>query len=116
MFVILLSVIFIFCGCTATEVTNNQSEPVVINEPTGEDVNGYRNDDYVNSINVSWDDVKPSTNVKIPKDFCGSKTSKKFHKIDCTSVEKMNDENKIYYETKEEYLKNGYSACQICNP
>jgi hypothetical protein len=50
------------------------------------------------------------------KDF-NSKNSKKFHKPDCSSVEKISANNKAEKTcTRDELIEDGYSACGICKP
>lgn len=49
--------------------------------------------------------------------FVLNKSSKKFHKPDCKSVSKMNDENREYYSgTRDELIAKGYKPCGSCNP
>ena len=45
-----------------------------------------------------------------------SKSSHKFHRIDCPSVARMNDSNKLYVSSREEAISMGYEPCQKCNP
>ncbi len=43
--------------------------------------------------------------------------TKKFHKTGCGSVKQMKDKNKkMFYGTREEAIKKGYSPCKKCNP
>ena len=43
--------------------------------------------------------------------------SKKFHKDTCSSVKKMNENNKkIYNGTRSEVISMGYTPCSNCNP
>lgn len=89
--------------------------PVEIKQPIDNSVNGYRheNEDASDSIDAGNIIVEvPNSEIK----FCGNQNSKKFHKITCSSVSKIKDENKVYFKTREYYLNNGYSACKSCNP
>lgn len=46
-----------------------------------------------------------------------NKNSMKFHLPDCTSVEKMKESNKIYFDgSREEAIEMGYAPCSQCNP
>ena len=48
--------------------------------------------------------------------YIGNKNSKVFHKLDCESVQKMKDKNKVEFYTREEAINLGYKPCSICNP
>lgn len=53
----------------------------------------------------------------ITETFIVNTGSKKFHKSDCTAVEKIKEENKKnYIGTRESLIDNGYSPCKQCNP
>ena len=40
-----------------------------------------------------------------------------FHKVGCSSVDSMNEENKEYsFETRDELINKEYSCCKNCNP
>ena len=50
-------------------------------------------------------------------DYVANKSSKKFHKPDCSSVKKMSDKNRLdITATREEMIAEGYTPCGICNP
>lgn len=58
---------------------------------------------------------KPGEGEKV--DYVANKTSKKFHKPDCSSVSKMSEANKLYINaTREQMIADGYSPCGNCNP
>ncbi len=46
----------------------------------------------------------------------GSKTSKKYHRPDCSYAIKIKPENKVYFANAEEAQKQGYQPCKACNP
>lgn len=46
--------------------------------------------------------------------YIGNKNSKKFHVSTCHSLPK--ESNAIYFETREEAIKEGYEPCGICHP
>lgn len=46
----------------------------------------------------------------------GNVKSLKFHYEDCRWAKKMKEENKVYFETREEALEQGYVSCGSCNP
>lgn len=46
-----------------------------------------------------------------------NKNTKRFHLPECSSVEEMKEENRLYLELdREEILKQGYQPCQKCSP
>ena len=58
---------------------------------------------------------KPGDGEKM--DYVANKSSKKFHKPNCSSVSKMSEGNKLYITaTREEMIADGYSPCGNCNP
>lgn len=48
--------------------------------------------------------------------YVANKNSGKFHRADCPSVDKMSDNNKVYYNSREDAIKDGYEGCKNCNP
>lgn len=57
-----------------------------------------------------------SDNQSTDTQFIGNKNSKVFHSPDCSSVSNMKDSNKVYFDSREDAVNNGYSPCQACNP
>jgi methylphosphotriester-DNA--protein-cysteine methyltransferase len=37
-----------------------------------------------------------------------------FHYADCRYVGKMSDSHKVYYESRDDAINNGYRPCKIC--
>jgi methylphosphotriester-DNA--protein-cysteine methyltransferase len=50
------------------------------------------------------------------KAFVGSKSSKKFHTLQCAAGKKIIEKNRIYFRTAAEAEKAGYKPCKICKP
>lgn len=48
--------------------------------------------------------------------YIGNKSTKVFHRLTCSSVEQMKEENKVFFRAREEAEKSGYKACKRCNP
>ena len=48
--------------------------------------------------------------------YVGNKNSKVFHSADCGSVGKMAEKNKVYFNSRNDAIKEGYTTCQSCNP
>ncbi len=67
-----------------------------------------------NSSKSSFD-----TNDKTQPDketYIGNKNSKIFHKPDCSGAKNMSDKNKVYFNSREKAVKDGYKPCGSCNP
>ena len=128
-FLFTLCLIFI-CGCSTTADTLSD---VVIKLPNDDTVNGYRDNSNDTSGNISWSDIEivdqiPDTQNSESKnttdaheqdnskEYCGNKNSKKFHEVSCSAVVRTKDENKVYYNTREEFIEKGFTPCKICNP
>ena len=45
-----------------------------------------------------------------------NRSSKKFHRPDCSSVDQMKESNKGWSQDRAALLDQGYSPCQRCNP
>ena len=48
--------------------------------------------------------------------FVGSKSSKKFHTMQCASGKKISEKNRIVFHSVAEASKAGYKPCKICKP
>lgn len=48
--------------------------------------------------------------------FVASKNSDKYHLATCATANKIDDANKVTFNTPEEAVKAGYSPCKVCNP
>lgn len=46
--------------------------------------------------------------------YIGNKNSHKFHKPTCSTL--PNQENRVYFSTRDEAINQGYDACKRCNP
>ncbi len=48
--------------------------------------------------------------------FIGNSSSRIYHTNDCTSAAKISAANTVYFKTKKEALKAGYTPCKTCKP
>ena len=48
--------------------------------------------------------------------FMGSITSKKYHRLDCRYALKIKPENRIYFQSIEDAMGQGYLPCKTCAP
>lgn len=70
---------------------------------------------YSNNSTSSYHSSSSNQNAVVEY-YIGNKNSKIFHKNYCGSAAKMNDSNKIRFETEEEARNAGYRGCGNCNP
>lgn len=104
--------LFTFSGC---EEKQTESRPdVVINMPVDDSVNGYR----VSRPESSSSEKAESTDESLPTEtkYCANINSKVFHKITCSSVPKMKEENKAFFLNRSILIDEGYTPCQRCKP
>ncbi|MGN0453510.1 MAG: Ada metal-binding domain-containing protein, partial [Ruminococcus sp.] len=50
------------------------------------------------------------------RQYMGNKNSKIFHSSDCKSAARTKEKNKVYFESREQAVLEGYSPCKECNP
>ena len=48
--------------------------------------------------------------------YVGNANSGKFHYADCASVGRMNPDNRVEFNTREEAVAAGYVPCKRCQP
>ena len=65
-------------------------------------------------ITFTWEDQSgaPSNAETVAVTFIGNKNSKKFHAESCGSLPK--EENRVYFDSYEEAIEEGYSPCSSC--
>ncbi|MBE6824239.1 MAG: MBL fold metallo-hydrolase [Ruminococcaceae bacterium] len=57
-----------------------------------------------------------NTNDDSKSSYIGNSNSKKFHLSSCDGASDMKEQNKVYFNSKEEAQSNGYTPCKNCNP
>ncbi|MBW2590675.1 MAG: hypothetical protein JRD71_08165 [Deltaproteobacteria bacterium] len=48
--------------------------------------------------------------------YIGNKRSHKFHRPECRWAKKMSSTNKIFFQSRQEAISQGYAPCKVCNP
>lgn len=127
--VLIMLTTFTSCNINKKQIkTNESTRAVIINMPTDDTINGYRESDNKVSSKapniIKSDDVKISTaddnstenSNETNNEFVGNKNSKVFHKSGCTATKHMSDKNKISTNNKSELINYGYKPCKKCNP
>ncbi|MBP7248853.1 MAG: hypothetical protein KBA38_06565 [Negativicutes bacterium] len=49
-------------------------------------------------------------------EYVGNRNSYKFHESSCHWVDKMNEENKVFFESRPQAIQSGYVPCKVCKP
>ncbi len=49
-------------------------------------------------------------------EYVASRMRKPFHHVSCRWAREIVDSNKVYYETREDAIRDGHRPCKICNP
>jgi len=60
--------------------------------------------------------ISPPSVEKRNYQYIGNKFSKKFHRLTCPWAQKISEENRVYFKTRDEALKQGFVPCKVCNP
>ncbi len=48
--------------------------------------------------------------------YVGNSNSHKFHKPNCRTAQKISENNKVSFNTREEAISQGYEPCKVCGP
>lgn len=48
--------------------------------------------------------------------YMGNSNSMKFHLTTCTYAKKTSESNRVYFNSRDEAIKQGYVPCKVCNP
>ncbi len=63
---------------------------------------------------IDIDTTEDNSTSKQEKSYVGNKNSKIVHSKDCSSVNKMNEKNKVYFDKLDIALDEGYRLCEAC--
>lgn len=97
----------------------NVQPGVVIDYATGEN---HADESYIATTTVTETTVRTTVTTTVTQppveyDFVANKNSKVFHRPDCTSVDKMSEKNRWYFQgSREELIADGYKPCSNCQP
>ena len=74
---------------------------------------------YIKSdlLKTSSEGVSKKSSAKTSSSYIANKNTKKFHYPSCSSVSKMKEKNKWYFNgSRDELIGQGYKPCKNCNP
>lgn len=74
------------------------------------------NDTHVANSDSSSSSDSSQTSTSDSGSYIGNSNSGKFHRADCSSVDKMSEGNKVYFTNRNDAINQGYVPCKICNP
>lgn len=114
-FIFVIALGILVCGCGTKQVAETEKQPITVNLPKDDTVNGYKESSGTMPESINASDVTPDDN-NISYSYCGNKNSKKFHKISCSALKSTKDGNKVYYKTRDEFITKGFEPCKMCNP
>lgn len=60
--------------------------------------------------------ITPSQTEQKEGRYIGNRNSKILHDANCNYAQKTKESNRVYFQTREEGLQQGYQPCKICNP
>ena len=55
-------------------------------------------------------------NTALAAAYVGASTTGKFHYESCRWAEKIRDDHRVYFESREEAIDAGYVPCKVCRP
>ena len=106
--IIVVIIILAIVGAFASGIfTNSDSSPA----------NDGSSDKIVEPItekDLSDNDSQP--NESTPTEYWASAKTDKFHLPECEWAEKISEDNKIIYSSREDALADGKEPCGVCNP
>lgn len=111
----------VFCynvqpGVTISYDTGDSSGPEFLGSNQN---NASNSSDQTNSVNATNENTITSTDSTAqPTEaaYIGNKNTGKYHRASCSSVGDMNEENKVFFQSKDEAEAAGYQACKRCHP
>ena len=68
------------------------------------------------SVNNSSEKVTGSSNAKSGTVYWASVKTNSFHKPSCEWAQKISDDNKIVFHSRQDALNSGRQPCEVCNP
>lgn len=95
---------------------NNGKADVITDEgsQSGLNFDSESEDNFVVDSQTDNSDDENTSNTEVS--YVGNKNSQVFHSADCSSAEKMSEKNKVYFNSREHAVKEGYTPCKSCNP
>lgn len=101
-------------------VVNLNNNTISLNTDNGHSEKIAAGQNNKNTVSSSQSSSKSSSSKsssgKKTGSYVGNKNTHVFHNSDCASVGKMSDSNKVYFESYDEAIGQGYTPAKDCNP
>lgn len=120
----ILSVLFLFTNgfgilSTPSKKVPPRKPPITQSVPTTNDTHSYTNKFFISpSLSPS---IKSSSSPiddthKVTSQYIGNTRTGKFHIQGCRAEQRMNESNRIYLNSRDDAIRQGFIPCQICHP
>ena len=111
----ILALIVTISGCTSNDgnASNQSYTNTTTQTPTQATTAPTTSD---NSSSESVNTTSTSQHSTGSGNYIGNSNTGKFHLASCRYVSKMNDENKVFFNSRESAIASGYQPCKVCNP
>lgn len=76
----------------------------------------YTDESRLEKTSVKTGTAASDRETTVEQEYVASKNSTVFHYPDCKWAQRIKEENKIWFKTREEALKKGYTPCKVCKP
>ena len=111
----------VFCynvqpGVTISYDTGDSSGPEFLGSNQNNASNSSNQTNPVNATNENTITSTDSTAQPTEAAYIGNKNTGKYHRASCSSVGDMNEENKVFFTSRDEAEAAGYQACKRCHP
>ncbi|MCE7698576.1 MAG: hypothetical protein K8E24_006980 [Methanobacterium paludis] len=108
-------------GCVSsdnntTPVTNNTTNTSYASTPVAENTTATTAQNNATASDTSNVATPASSKTSASAAYIGNSNTHKFHLASCHYVSKMNSENKVYFNTRQDAINAGYTPCKVCNP
>lgn len=109
--IIVLSVmIMCLCGCYHSQPIVTHTSTSIPQATSVPKTTYYEDDDDYYDEDEYYEDENEDAN------YVANKNTMKFHRSYCKSVDKMKDSNKVYYDSRDDVIDDGYEPCKRCSP
>lgn len=107
--VIAVIAIIAIVGAFASGIFTNNNEAV-------DSANDDAPTETVDSVSDDNTKDKSSSSESTTTEYWASAKTDKFHLPDCEWAEKISEDNKIIYNSREDAIADGKEPCSVCNP
>lgn len=126
--IIALFLVFALSGCgqKSSPTVSTKSQKVTVDDPTYKSLDEYKKADADKTSAAAkaptaepeneTENKQTQTDDGNSTGYCANTNTKKFHRMECSSVKKMNPENMYKTDSREELINAGYTPCSICDP